>query len=74
MGVNEGKVDRIIRVVLGLVLGYLAFQGVGGGVGTWIFGVLGAVAFLTGVSGFCGLYRLVGIRTCPVATAPPKAR
>ncbi len=74
MGVNEGTVDRVIRVLLGLGLGYLAYQGVGGAAGTWIFGVLGAVAFITGATGFCALYRLLGVRTCPVPSASRGAR
>lgn len=74
MFVNEGIVDRVIRVVLGLVLGFLAYHGTGGVVGEWIFGIVGAVAFITGVTGFCALYRLVGIRTCPVPSAKRAVR
>ncbi|MCY0864078.1 MAG: DUF2892 domain-containing protein [Sulfobacillus sp.] len=55
--------------MIGLVLGYGAFNHWGGSVGTWIFGILAVVAIITGITGFCGLYRLFGISTCPV---PPK--
>lgn len=68
MRVNEGTTDRVIRVVLGLVLGYLAYTHVGGVAGVWIFGIVGAVSFITGLTGRCALYRLVGIQTCPVPT------
>lgn len=64
--VNEGPTDRVIRVVLGLVLGYLAYAHASGPVITWIEGIVGLVAFVTGLTGFCLLYQLVGIRTCPV--------
>jgi hypothetical protein len=56
---NEGFVDRAIRVVLGLVLLALMFVGPK----TWI-GIVGLVPLLTGVFGFCPLYRLLGVRTC----------
>ncbi|MCL5063665.1 MAG: DUF2892 domain-containing protein [Firmicutes bacterium] len=70
MMANESTTDRIIRVVLGLVLGFLVYQHIGGTVGEWIFGVLGVVSLLTGITGFCAIYQLVGIRTCPLPTAP----
>jgi hypothetical protein len=60
---NEGTLDRVIRVVLGLALLALVFVGPH----TWL-GLVGVVPLLTGVVGFCPLYRLVGIRTCPAAT------
>ena len=68
MRVNEGTTDRVIRVVLGLVLGYLAYVHVGGVAGVWIFGIVGAVSFITALTGRCALYRSVGILTCPVPT------
>ncbi len=64
--INEGRTDRIIRVVIGVVFAILAFSKVGGLAGEWIFGILAAVAIITGITGVCGLYRLVGIRTCPI--------
>ncbi|MGC8489419.1 MAG: YgaP family membrane protein [Clostridia bacterium] len=65
MPVNEGRVDRGVRVVIGLILGVLAYRHLGGAVGTWVFGIVGAVAFLTGVTGFCLLYRVFHVSTCP---------
>jgi uncharacterized membrane protein HdeD (DUF308 family) len=62
--VNEGAVDRVIRVVLGLILGYIATRL--SGAGAIILYILAAISFLTGVSGICLLYMLFGIRTCPV--------
>jgi uncharacterized membrane protein YeaQ/YmgE (transglycosylase-associated protein family) len=66
MRVNESTTDRIVRIVIGLILGYLAYRHLGGAVGEWVFGIVGAVAFLTGATGFCLLYRLFNISTCPV--------
>ena len=63
MKVNESGVDRIIRVVLGIVLLALNFGGVvTGGLGIVVL-VLGAVALLTGIVGFCPLYAMLKIRT-----------
>jgi hypothetical protein len=62
---NEGTVDRLIRVVVGL--GVLSLSIVGPK-SPW--GLVGLVPLLTGLVGFCPLYRLVGISTC---AAPKKA-
>ena len=63
MKFNESGLDRLIRVVLGIVLLALSFGGVVSG-GWGIVGlVLGAVALLTGVVGFCPLYALLKFRT-----------
>jgi hypothetical protein len=63
MKTNESNLDRIIRVIVGLVLGALFFTGAVTGVLGIIFIVLGAVALLTGVIGFCPLYALLKIKT-----------
>ncbi|MDR0717682.1 MAG: DUF2892 domain-containing protein [Azoarcus sp.] len=55
---NVGGIDRILRIVAGLVLVALAATGA---VGVW--GWLGFVPLLSGVFGFCALYSFLGIRT-----------
>ncbi len=60
---NESGMDRIIRVVLGIVLIALAWGGVVTGGLSVAFIVIGAVALLTGVVGFCPAYYLLKIRT-----------
>lgn len=54
---NESTDDRIMRVVLGIVLIGL------GGLG-WL-SVPGVVALAIGIIGFCPLYKVLGISTCP---------
>jgi hypothetical protein len=57
---NEGTADRIIRAVLGvvaLVAGYI--------VSPWFY-IVAALALITAATGFCGLYKLIGVTTCPV--------
>jgi len=58
---NEGKVDRIIRVVAGLGLLSLVFIGP-----QTNWGFIGIVPLLTGVVGFCPLYKVFGLNTCPI--------
>lgn len=61
MEVNEGTIDRAIRLVIGAVL-----IGVGLGVmgpGGIAMAVVGAIPLLTGLSGYCPLYMVFGINT-----------
>lgn len=62
MKVNEATWDRIVRVILGIVLGYFGFVSMGGTGGT-ILGIVGLILLVTGVVGFCPAYRLLGIST-----------
>lgn len=57
---NEGSIDRALRVIVGIVLIAMVFVGPKAAWG-WI----GVVPLLTGLVGFCPLYRLVGMNTCP---------
>lgn len=56
---NEGTLDRVLRIVLGLALLFIAFTGRG------VWGYLGIVPLVTGMVGNCPLYSLLGINTCP---------
>lgn len=68
--VNEGKLDRGIRIVLGLVMMGVGFGGViGGGLGTAV-GVIGLVPLITGLAGRCPAYALLGMDTCSMRKAP----
>jgi len=61
MKVNEGGLDRVLRVIVGLGVLSLAFVGPQT---PWAY--LGAIPLLTGLVGFCPLYALLGINTCGV--------
>jgi hypothetical protein len=63
MKLNEGPIDRIIRVVVGIALIALAALGVVGGVWMYLAYVIGAVLLVTGVVGFCPLYALLKLST-----------
>jgi hypothetical protein len=56
---NEGTIDRVLRVGLGVALIALVFVGP-----QTSWGWLGLVPLFTGLVGFCPLYRLVGVNTC----------
>ena len=61
MKANVGGIDRIARIVLGLVLIGLAATGT---VGAW--GWIGLVPLATGLTRFCPLYPMLGMNTCPM--------
>ena len=57
---NVGMVDRVIRVVLGIGLGYTAFVVPGW---AWVAGLLAVIGVVTGLAGICPLYALFKINT-----------
>jgi hypothetical protein len=57
---NEGNMDRIMRVTLGVVI-----LGVGLVTQSWL-GLIGLVPLATGALGTCPIYSIFGISTCPV--------
>jgi len=60
---NTGNLDRVLRVVLGLVI-----LGTGWFMGSW-FGLIGLVPLGTAAVGFCPLYSLIGVNTCSTKQA-----
>lgn len=58
---NVGGIDRALRIIIGIVLIALAATNV---IGWW--GWLGIIPLLTGLTRFCGLYRVLGLSTCPL--------
>jgi len=59
MKINEGTIDRVLRVVVGLALVGLAATGT---IGAW--GWIGVLPLLTGAVGFCPAYAVFGMSTC----------
>jgi hypothetical protein len=57
---NVGGIDRILRIVIGLVLIGLTVTGT---IGVW--GWLGVVPLATGAIGWCPPYAIFGWSTCP---------
>jgi hypothetical protein len=59
MNANVGGIDRVARIVAGVVLIALAATGT---VGVW--GWIGVVPLATGLSGWCPAYLPFGLSTC----------
>ena len=66
MIVNVGKIDKVVRIIVGIVLlsllyflekplGYLV--------------LIGLVPLITALVGFCPLYKIFGLSTCPLDKA-----
>ena len=72
MTTNESGVDRIIRLVLAVALVAGAWAAGFGSVLGIVLLVLAAVLVVTAAVGFCPLYRVFGLSTCPAPQASQK--
>lgn len=57
MNKNIGCVDKVMRLIVGAVAIYLGIT-----VSPWFY-IVAAVAIITALIGWCGLYTLLGINT-----------
>ena len=64
MTANVGKIDRIARLILGIVLLVLPFVSGMGTTATVISVIVGIVMVATSSMKFCPLYRILGVNTC----------
>jgi len=55
---NVGNIDRVLRILVGLVLIGLAATGT---IGVW--GYIGVIPLVTGLAARCPLYAVLGIAT-----------
>jgi hypothetical protein len=67
--VNEGPIDRLIRILVGVGLFMVAAAGLV--TPPVLYGVLllGTIGLVTGITGFCPTYVLLGISTVPKKAA-----
>lgn len=64
MGKNVGNPDRIVRLVIAVLAVVGALNTAGAlSIVLWL---VAAIMAVTAVVGFCPLYRLFGMSTCPV--------
>lgn len=56
---NEGTIDRVLRVIVGVAVLSLVFVGP-----QTAWGWLGLLPLATGLIGWCPAYSLLGIKTC----------
>ena len=61
MSTNVGGIDKILRIVTGLILLSLVFVGP-----RTAWGWIGIVPLATGLINWCPLYSLLGFTTCPI--------
>ena len=65
MKANVGGIDKILRIVAGVVLLALTFV-LRSESGLWLWGLIGIVPLATGLIGWCPFYPLFGLNTCPM--------
>lgn len=64
MGRNMGGLDRGLRIIVAIVLAFLAYTGrLEGGIAIGAY-IVAAVFVITSLVGFCPAYKLIGIDTC----------
>ena len=61
MNANVGGIDKVLRIVVGIVLIGLAALGI---VGAW--GWIGVVPLLTGLIRWRPVYPILGMNSCPM--------
>ncbi len=61
---NVGTIDRVLRIVVGLALISIVFIGP-----QTPWGWIGVIPLATALLGYCPLYSLLGIKTCPTQKA-----
>jgi hypothetical protein len=63
MKTNESNIDRYIRVIAGIALSVLGWANIVPGTFGLIFKIVGGLALLTGLVGFCPIYAIFKFRT-----------
>lgn len=64
MKANMGGIDKIIRIIIAVIIGYLYYSGSITGTLSVVLLAIAAVFLLTSIISFCPLYTLFGINTC----------
>ena len=62
---NMGTADRVTRILLAVVMSVLYFTNTITGIFGIVLLVLAGVFLITSLVGFCPLYTLIGLNTCP---------
>jgi len=60
---NVGSVDRIVRIVIGIILLYAAATGMVSGILMYVAGLLGIVMLVVAACAYCPLYPIMKINT-----------
>ena len=73
MNKNEGNLDRIVRTILGitaLTVAFAALDVMNGAVFGIIVAAIGAILLISAAIGFCPMYKVIGLETCPLKSCP----
>jgi hypothetical protein len=62
---NVGPIDRTLRIVVAVALAGMAVAGLPGAPAVYATAAVAVILAATGLTGFCPLYALLGIRTTP---------
>jgi hypothetical protein len=62
---NSGNADRLIRLVIAAVLGTVALTGLVAAPWSYLALGLAAIMLATALTGFCPIYAIFGVSTCP---------
>lgn len=67
MRYNTGKIDRLLRVIISLIIiaAGISYES--------LWGLIGIIPLVSGVSGFCPLYSIFGISTCHYTVGSQKS-
>lgn len=73
METNVGSTDKWARIGTGAVAGLASIAILAGALSlpavlAPVLGIAAVILLVTGVTGFCGLYTLLGVDTCPADT------
>ncbi len=63
--INEGPIDRAVRIVLGIAVLAAAAAGLIAAPIVYVAFFVGALALVTGIVGFCPLYAILRLSTVP---------
>lgn len=63
---NMGRIDKILRFTIAVIIALLVYYDVVDGVLSYILLTVAAVFVLTSLTGFCPLYGLFGISSCRI--------
>ncbi|EMA67540.1 hypothetical protein C461_07434 [Halorubrum aidingense JCM 13560] len=72
MDQNVGITDKRVRTALGAIFGTVSLATLAGffplsGIAALVLGVAALLMLGTAATGFCGLYALLGVDTCPAS-------
>jgi hypothetical protein len=70
---NEGSLDRIVRTALGvaaLAVAFTTLDVMDGAVFGIIVTAIGVALIVSAIIGFCPMYKVFGLRTCPLKSCP----